>query len=101
MEVDVFPRTNVHHKCTVCWAVFFGSDLLATNDATFLCAQVDIPASHSLPSPQHSGSEHKVPSIPGQDPFIIIIIIVKVVTIFFLFDKDPHYIYEIASLCIA
>ena len=57
-------------------AVFFASDLLATNDATFLCAQVDIPASHSLPSPQHSGSEHIVPSIPGQDQFIIIIIII-------------------------
>ena len=56
-------------------AVFFASDLLATNDATFLCAQVDIPASHSLPSPQHSGSEHIVPSIPGQHQFIIIIII--------------------------
>ena len=59
-------------------AVFFASDSLSTSDATFFGAQVDIPvdsALHSLPPPQHSGSEHIVPSIPGQHQFIIIIII--------------------------
>ena len=68
MEVDVFPRTNVHHKCSVCRGCVFASDSLATSDATFFGAQVDIPvdsALHSLPPPQHSGSEHIVPSISG------------------------------------
>ena len=57
-------------------AVFFASDSLSTSDATFVGAQVDIPvdsALHSLPPPQHYGSEHIVPSIPGYHHFIIII----------------------------